>query len=59
MAQTRVSPSFERKKTAQVKQKQTSIDIFCVKNARRSFDLADDEIICSETEKTEEKRSRC
>ena len=39
-----------------MKGKQTSIDDFCVKNARPSFDVADDEAISVEPKKSEEKR---
>ena len=46
MAQTRVSKFFKRKETVQVKRKQTSIDVFCVKKARPSFNIAEDEVIC-------------
>ena len=55
MAQTRVSQFFKRKETAQVKRKQTSIDIFCVKSTRPYIDVVDDEVICLEPKKTEEK----
>ena len=56
MARTRLSQSFKRKETTQVKRKQTSINVFYVKNARPSFDVADDAVICLEPKKSEEKR---
>ena len=56
MAQTRVSQFFKRKETAQIKRKQTSINVFCLKNSRPSFDVADNEVTCLEPKKTEEKR---
>ena len=55
MAQTKVSQFFKRKETAKVKRKQTSIDIFCVKNTRPFFDAADDEVICLDPKKTEKR----
>ena len=45
MAQTSLSHFFKRKGIEQVKRKQTSIDVFCVKNTRPSFDMADDEVM--------------
>ena len=56
MAQTRVSQFLKRKEAAQVKGKQTSIAAFCLKNARQSFDVADNEIIYLEPKKTEVRR---
>ena len=51
MSQIRVSPFFQRKKTAKTKQKQTSIDTFCVKKDGHMFD---DEVISLNPRKKEE-----
>ena len=55
MTQTRLSQFFKRQEIAQVKRKQTSIDVFCVKNACPSFVVADEEVICLESKRSEEK----
>ena len=57
MTQTRLSQFFKRQEIAQVKRKQTSIDVFCVKNACPSFVVADEEVICLEPKRSEEKWS--
>ena len=51
MSQIRVSPFFQRKETAKTKQKQTSIDTFCVKKDGHMFD---DEVISLNPRKKEE-----
>ena len=48
---------FETKENRTSKKKQTSTDIFCLKNSRPSFEVVDDEATCLEPKKTEEKRS--
>ena len=46
----------KRKEMAQVKRKQTSIDVLCEKYSSPSFDVTDDEVICLEHKKAQEKR---
>ena len=56
MAQTSLSQFFKWKETAQVEWKQTSIDVFCMKNACPYFDVAGDEVIWLQPKKLEEKQ---
>ena len=51
MSETRVSLFFKRKETAKIKQKQTSIDTFCIKKDGHMFD---DKVIYLNPRKKEE-----